>query len=70
MASRYDEFGRIKKKFRGTEADKKAREEAALARLHGTSGSGVRGFLLQLPPLFCPGLRIKAPCHLPAVMPV
>ncbi|EIE25454.1 hypothetical protein COCSUDRAFT_61671 [Coccomyxa subellipsoidea C-169] len=36
----YDEFGRIKKKFRGTEADRKAREEAALARLHGTSGSG------------------------------
>ncbi len=40
-AARYDEFGRIKKKFRGTEADRKAREEAALARLHGTSGSGV-----------------------------
>lgn len=41
FAARYDEFGRIKKKFRGSEADRKAREEAALARLHGT-GSGVR----------------------------
>ncbi len=38
---RYDEFGRIKKKFRGSEADRKAREEAALARLRGTTGSGV-----------------------------
>lgn len=50
---RYDEFGRLKKKFRGTEADRKAREEAALARLHGTSGSGVRSpcpTRLNLPP--------------------
>ncbi|GIL63942.1 hypothetical protein Vafri_17850, partial [Volvox africanus] len=32
----YDEFGRLKKQFRGTsEADRKAREEAALARLRG-----------------------------------
>ena len=41
-ARRYDEFGRIKKKFRGSDADKKAREEAALARLRGTSDAGVR----------------------------
>lgn len=33
---RYDEFGRLKKQFRGmSEADKKVREEAALARLRG-----------------------------------
>lgn len=33
---RYDEFGRLKKQFRSTsEADRKAREEAALARLRG-----------------------------------
>ncbi|CAK0743944.1 hypothetical protein CVIRNUC_001509 [Coccomyxa viridis] len=36
----YDEFGRLKKQFRGGDADRKAREEAALARLHGSSGSG------------------------------
>ena len=41
MACRYDEFGRLKKQFRGGDADRKAREEAALARLRGTSGSGV-----------------------------
>ncbi len=34
---RYDEFGRLKKQFRSgmSEADRKAREEAALARLRG-----------------------------------
>ncbi|KXZ53901.1 hypothetical protein GPECTOR_6g819 [Gonium pectorale] len=31
----YDEFGRLKKHLRGSEADRKAREEAALARLRG-----------------------------------
>ena len=50
--ARYDEFGRLKKKFRGSEADKKAREEAALARLHGTSGSGVRPDHPDSPPSF------------------
>ncbi|CAL5219311.1 g1119 [Coccomyxa viridis] len=39
-AEMYDEFGRLKKQFRGGDADRKAREEAALARLRGTSGSG------------------------------
>ena len=35
-AVRYDEFGRLKKKFRGGgDADRKAREAAALARLRG-----------------------------------
>ena len=32
----FDDFGRIKKKFRGGADDRKAREAAALARLHGT----------------------------------
>ncbi len=41
-ARRYDEFGRIKKKFRGSDADKKAREEAALARLRGVPSEGGR----------------------------
>lgn len=41
VTCRYDEFGRLKKQFRGGDADRKAREEAALARLHGSSGSGV-----------------------------
>ena len=36
VASRYDDFGRLKKKFRGGAEDRKAREAAALARLHGT----------------------------------
>ncbi len=36
VRARYDEFGRLKKKFRGGgEADRKAREAAALARLRG-----------------------------------
>ena len=35
---RYDDWGRLKKKFRSgkTAEDRKAREQAALARLHGT----------------------------------
>ena len=32
---RYDDFGRLKKKFRAGADDRKAREAAALARLHG-----------------------------------
>ena len=41
LECRYDEFGRLKKQFRGGDADRKAREEAALSRLRGSSGSGV-----------------------------
>jgi hypothetical protein len=35
---RYDDWGRLKKKFRSGKSaeDRKAREQAALARLHGT----------------------------------
>lgn len=35
LVSRYDDFGRLKKKFRAGAEDRKAREAAALARLHG-----------------------------------
>ena len=35
VAHRYDDFGRLKKKFRAGADDRKAREAAALARLHG-----------------------------------
>jgi hypothetical protein len=34
----YDDFGRLKKKFRSAD-DRKQREEAALARLHGKSSA-------------------------------
>ena len=37
----YDEFGRVKKKFRGGPDDKRAREEAALARLRGEAPASV-----------------------------
>lgn len=38
---RYDEFGRLKKKFRETGgSDRDAREKAALARLRGESDGG------------------------------
>lgn len=52
---RYDEFGRLKKQFRGGDADRKAREEAALARLRGSSGSGVMHSSLAL---FCGALSL------------
>ena len=37
---RYDEFGRLKRKYRegGAAEDRRAKEAAALARLHGGSG--------------------------------
>ena len=37
---RYDEFGRLKRKYRegGAAEDRRAKEAAALARLHGSSG--------------------------------
>ena len=41
----YDEFGRLKKKYRSGQ-DRKAREEAALARLRGDT---VKVTLLALP---------------------
>lgn len=39
---RYDDFGRLKKKFRAGADDRKAREAAALARLHGLVSIGCR----------------------------
>ncbi len=42
---RYDEFGRLKKQFRAGQ-DRKEREAAALARLHGTYG-GIKSILLD-----------------------
>lgn len=62
---RYDEFGRLKKQFRGGDADRKAREEAALARLRGSSGSGVMHSSLAF---FCGALTLgKEP---PVVVPM
>ncbi len=52
---RYDEFGRLKKQFRGG-MDRAAREAAALARLHGVTG-GAKSIVIDVDPTTLPASK-------------